>query len=56
MRAAPWQDDPRQHERQYRHRLRHDRRGEGYPVKLYLPANVSPERIAILRAYGAELI
>ncbi|MFN8564529.1 MAG: cysteine synthase family protein [Anaerolineae bacterium] len=29
---------------------------KGYPVKLYLPANVSPERIAILRAYGAELI
>lgn len=28
----------------------------GYPVKLYLPANASPERIAILRAYGAELV
>jgi cysteine synthase B len=29
---------------------------KGYPVKLYLPANASPERIAILRAYGAELV
>lgn len=28
----------------------------GYPVKLYLPGNASPERIAILRAYGAELV
>lgn len=28
----------------------------GYPIKLALPANASPERIAILRAYGAELI
>ncbi len=28
----------------------------GYRIKLYLPANVSPERIAILRAYGAELV
>ncbi|MFC1960048.1 PLP-dependent cysteine synthase family protein [Chloroflexota bacterium] len=28
----------------------------GYPVKLYLPENASPERIQILRAYGAELI
>jgi cysteine synthase B len=27
----------------------------GYRVKLALPANVSPERVAILRAYGAEL-
>jgi len=27
----------------------------GYRVKLFLPANASPERIAILRAYGAEL-
>jgi S-sulfo-L-cysteine synthase (O-acetyl-L-serine-dependent) len=28
----------------------------GYQVKLTLPENVSPERLAILRAYGAELI
>jgi S-sulfo-L-cysteine synthase (O-acetyl-L-serine-dependent) len=28
----------------------------GYRVKLALPANASPERMAILRAYGAELI
>jgi cysteine synthase B len=28
----------------------------GYRVKLFLPENASPERIAILRAYGAELV
>ena len=28
----------------------------GYPVKLYLPDNASPERKLILRAFGAELI
>lgn len=28
---------------------------KGYPVKLFVPANASPERIAILRAYGADL-
>ena len=28
----------------------------GYRVKLAVPENVSPERLAILRAYGAELI
>ncbi|MCA9938133.1 MAG: cysteine synthase family protein [Anaerolineales bacterium] len=28
----------------------------GYHVRLTLPGNASPERIAILRAYGAELI
>lgn len=27
----------------------------GYKVKLFMPANVSPERIAILRAYGVEI-
>ena len=27
----------------------------GYPVRLTLPANASPERIRILQAYGAEL-
>jgi cysteine synthase B len=27
----------------------------GYRVKLFLPGNASPERVAILRAYGAEL-
>jgi cysteine synthase B len=29
---------------------------KGYGVMLYLPANASPERIAILKAYGAELV
>ncbi len=29
---------------------------KGYHVKLFLPANASPERIAILTAYGAELV
>lgn len=28
----------------------------GIKVKLFLPANVSPERIAILKAYGVELV
>ena len=28
----------------------------GYDVKLVVPASVTPERIAILRAYGAELV
>ena len=28
----------------------------GIPVTLALPANASPERIAILRALGAELV
>lgn len=28
----------------------------GYAVKLAVPANASPERLAILRAYGAELV
>jgi cysteine synthase B len=28
----------------------------GYKVKLTLPGNASPERVAILRAYGAELV
>ena len=28
---------------------------KGYRVKLFVPANASPERIAILTAYGAEL-
>jgi cysteine synthase B len=28
----------------------------GFRVKLFLPSNVSPERIAILKAYGAELV
>jgi len=28
----------------------------GYRVKLFLPENASPERIAILRAYGADLV
>jgi cysteine synthase B len=27
----------------------------GYAVRLVMPANASPERIAVLRAYGAEL-
>ena len=29
---------------------------KGYKVKLFVPANASPERLAILRAYGAELV
>jgi cysteine synthase B len=29
---------------------------KGYKVKLFLPGNASPERIAILRTYGAELV
>jgi cysteine synthase B len=29
---------------------------KGYKVKLFVPANASPERFAILRAYGAELV
>ena len=29
---------------------------KGFPVKLCLPANASPERKEILRAYGAELV
>jgi cysteine synthase B len=28
----------------------------GYPVRLFLPANASPERKLILRAFGAELV
>ena len=28
----------------------------GYRVKLFIPANCSPERVAILRAYGVELV
>lgn len=28
---------------------------KGYRVRLFIPANVSPERLAMLRAYGAEL-
>jgi cysteine synthase B len=28
----------------------------GYPIKLVLPANASPDRLAILRAYGVELV
>ncbi len=28
---------------------------KGYRVKLFVPGNASPERIAILKAYGAEL-
>jgi cysteine synthase B len=29
---------------------------KGYRVKLFVPANASPERLAILRTYGAELV
>lgn len=29
---------------------------KGYRVKLFLPQNASPERIAILRAYGVDLV
>jgi cysteine synthase B len=29
---------------------------KGYRVKLFLPQNASPERIAILRAYGVEIV
>ena len=49
-------DDPRRDQRQYRDRLRHDRCGAGYRVKLCLPASASEERKKILAAYGAELV
>lgn len=29
---------------------------KGYRVKLFIPANCSPERVAILRAYGVDLV
>lgn len=29
---------------------------KGYRVKLFVPANASPERLAILRAYGADVV
>lgn len=29
---------------------------KGYRIKLFLPGNASPERIAILRAYGTEIV
>src|SRR4030095_1779556 len=29
---------------------------KGYRIKLFLPENVSPERISILRAYGVEIV
>jgi cysteine synthase B len=29
---------------------------EGFPVKLCIPSNVSPERARIIRAYGAEIL
>jgi len=29
---------------------------KGYRVKLFLPANASPERIAILKAYGVDIV
>jgi S-sulfo-L-cysteine synthase (O-acetyl-L-serine-dependent) len=29
---------------------------KGYPVKLFLPENASPERMSILRAYGVEIV
>jgi len=28
----------------------------GYRIRLVVPGNVSPERLAILHAYGAELV
>jgi len=28
----------------------------GFAVKLFVPANISPERLAILRAYGVDLV
>jgi cysteine synthase B len=28
----------------------------GYAIKLFMPGNVSPERIAILKAYGVEIV
>jgi cysteine synthase B len=31
-------------------------RARGYNLKLVIPANVSPERLAILRAYGVDLV
>jgi len=29
---------------------------KGYPIKLFVPENASPERLAILRAYGVDLV
>ncbi len=29
---------------------------KGIPIKLFVPANASPERLAILRAYGVDLV
>jgi cysteine synthase B len=29
---------------------------KGYQIKLFLPENVSPERVSILRAYGVEIV
>jgi [CysO sulfur-carrier protein]-thiocarboxylate-dependent cysteine synthase len=49
-------DDPRADERQHRHRARHDRELRGYPVKVVMPDAVSPERIQLLQAFGAEII
>ena len=41
---------------QHGHRPRHDLQGQGYPIKIVLPENVSVERRQALEVWGAEII